>query len=68
LRNTGIRSDGAHASNRVLLDAVDRDEFSRGLATVRTQLDEKQFKTAWRQGQAMTLEQAIADALGEGHA
>jgi predicted ATPase len=65
LQSLGIRSDGAHITNGFLLDAVDRDEFRRGLANVRAQMDENQFKAAWQQGQAMSLEQAIADALGE---
>jgi tetratricopeptide (TPR) repeat protein len=33
-------------------------------AAVRVQLDEATFTTAWAEGQAMTLEQAIAEALG----
>jgi hypothetical protein len=35
------------------------------VAAVRTQLDERTFTAAWAAGQALTLEQAIAYALGE---
>ena len=33
------------------------------VATVRAQLDEATFAAAWAEGQALTLEQAIAEAL-----
>jgi predicted ATPase/class 3 adenylate cyclase len=35
------------------------------VAAVRAQLDETTFAEAWAEGQALTLEQAIAEALGE---
>jgi hypothetical protein len=35
----------------------------RGLATARAQLDDATFAAAWAAGQALTLEQAIAEAL-----
>ena len=48
----------------------DQPEYDRDVAAVRSQLDEALFATAWAEGQAMTLEQAIAYALagddGEG--
>ncbi|CAA9246792.1 MAG: hypothetical protein AVDCRST_MAG26-1707 [uncultured Chloroflexia bacterium] len=43
--------------------AFQRQSYDRGVAALRTQLDEATFKTAWATGRAMTLEQAIAYAL-----
>jgi hypothetical protein len=40
-----------------------RLEFERNTATVRASLDEATFAAAWAAGQAMLLEQVIADAL-----
>jgi hypothetical protein len=45
------------------LNAADRVDYDRNLAAVRAQLDEATFTTAWEVGRAMTLEQAIAEAL-----
>jgi hypothetical protein len=42
-----------------------RAAFDSDVATVRTQLDEDIFRVAWAEGQAMTLEEAVAYALGE---
>jgi tetratricopeptide (TPR) repeat protein len=47
------------------LDRADRTESERNLAYVRAQLDEAAFTAAWMEGQAMTLEQAVAYALEE---
>ncbi len=44
----------------VRLDPVDRAEYDRNLAAVRTQLDEATFSVAWTQGQQMTWEQILA--------
>ena len=41
----------------------DRDEYDRTIATIRAQLDEATFATAWAAGHALSLEQAIAEAL-----
>jgi predicted ATPase/DNA-binding SARP family transcriptional activator len=41
----------------------EQDRFERDLAYTRTQLDEATFATAWAAGAALTLEQAIAEAL-----
>ena len=46
--------------------AFQRQSYVRGVATVRAQLDEAMFAAAWAEGRAMTLEQAIAYALGDG--
>jgi predicted ATPase/class 3 adenylate cyclase/tetratricopeptide (TPR) repeat protein/DNA-binding XRE family transcriptional regulator len=43
-----------------------RAAYAHTVATVRAQLDEAAFAAAWAAGQALTLEQAIAEALGEG--
>lgn len=40
-----------------------RDTYERLIATLRTQLGEAAFAAAWDAGQAMTLEQAIGEAL-----
>jgi tetratricopeptide (TPR) repeat protein len=41
---------------------ADRVEYERNLATIRAALNEEVFAAAWAEGQAMTLEQAIAYA------
>jgi predicted ATPase/transcriptional regulator with XRE-family HTH domain len=58
------------AAARLLTTAPGRREFvaehahhDRIVASVRTQLDEATFAAAWREGQAMRLEEAIAYAL-----
>ena len=43
----------------------DQPEIDRNIADVRAQLDESIFQAAWAAGRAMTLDQAVADALGE---
>jgi len=45
------------------LDFADRISYKRTLAMLRVQLDDTMFAAAWAEGRAMTLEQAIADAL-----
>jgi hypothetical protein len=45
------------------LDPVDRGDWERIQAEVRAQLDEASFASAWAEGQAMTVEEAIAYAL-----
>jgi hypothetical protein len=35
------------------------------MAAVRAQMDEETFEAAWAEGRRMTLEQAVAEALGE---
>ena len=40
-----------------------QDFIERGIATLRTQLDETMLAVAWTEGRAMTLEQAITYAL-----
>ncbi len=42
---------------------MDRDAYNRAMAAARAQLDKTVWEAAWAEGQAMTLEQAIAYAL-----
>jgi hypothetical protein len=42
-----------------------RSHYGRTLVAARAQLDEATFGAAWEAGRALTLEQAIAYALGE---
>jgi len=42
---------------------IDRADYDRHLAAVRVQLDDATFAAAWAAGQALTLEQAMAEAL-----
>lgn len=46
------------------LEPIDRAKHDRSVATVRACLDEATLGAAWAEGQAMTMEQAIALALG----
>jgi predicted ATPase/class 3 adenylate cyclase len=45
------------------LDPADHLDYERIVANVQAQLDETSYATAWAEGRAMTLEQAIAYAL-----
>ena len=40
-----------------------REHHQRGVASLRTQLTERERTAAWAEGRAMTLEQAVAEAL-----
>ena len=53
------------AETGIYYQAGDQPEADKYIANVRIQLDEATFKTAWTQGQTMTLEQVIVYALGE---
>lgn len=44
---------------------VQQADVDRDLATIHSQLDEATFSAVWAEGQAMTLEQAVAYALEE---
>lgn len=41
------------------VEPIYQEEFDRNLATIRSKLDEKQFKLAWEKGQQLNLNQAI---------
>jgi hypothetical protein len=43
---------------------VDQVEIDRYLANARKQLDQAAFQTAWEEGRAMSLEEAVGYALG----
>jgi predicted ATPase/DNA-binding NarL/FixJ family response regulator len=49
------------------LDAADQSEYDHYLTTARTQLDSAVFDVAWAEGQALALEQAIAEAVELAH-
>ena len=53
-----FESIGAH------LDVVDRAEYDRNLAEVRSKLSEKVFADAWARGHAMTVDDALELASG----
>jgi hypothetical protein len=42
-----------------------RPAYTRDVASARALLDDATFAAAWAAGRALTLEQAIAEALGE---
>jgi len=48
-----------------LMSHAHRVQYDRQVVAARAQLDERSFALAWAEGQAMTLEQAIAYALEE---
>ena len=52
-----------HTRHRVPLTPFDYVEYDRDMATLHAQLDEAAIEAAWGDGQAMTLEQAVAYAL-----
>ena len=43
--------------------AAERAEYDHSVAAIHVQLDEATFAAAWAAGRAMTLEQALAEAL-----
>jgi len=50
----------------MVLDSAERMEYARTIDSTRAMLGEHAFAAAWAAGRAMTLEQAIADALDGG--
>ena len=48
------------------LPIISQAEFERHMAAVRAALGDEAFDAAWAAGRAMSLAQAIADALAEG--
>ena len=44
---------------------AEKMDYERILDSVRAQLDDARFQNAWAEGRKMTLEQAVANALGE---
>jgi multidrug efflux pump subunit AcrA (membrane-fusion protein) len=47
------------------LSLAEREEYERALASTRAALGENAFSSAWEEGRGMTLDQAVAYALGE---
>ena len=47
------------------MNSTEKVDYQRILDNVREQLDESTFEGLWAEGRKMTLEQAVADALGE---
>jgi predicted ATPase/DNA-binding CsgD family transcriptional regulator len=64
---SGARLYGSAQSLRTLLGApltpIDRPYYQQTVAAVRAQLDEQTFLRAWAEGQAMTLEEAVTEAV-----
>jgi len=49
------------------INAALRREYDRTVASLRDQLGEAAFAAAWREGQALTVEQAVALAMSDDH-
>jgi DNA-binding NarL/FixJ family response regulator len=64
---SAARLSGAASSLRTLLGAplppIDRPHYEQTVAAVRALLDEPTFLKAWTEGQAMTREEATAEAM-----
>jgi tetratricopeptide (TPR) repeat protein len=56
-------AEAVRESAGIPLPPVQRAAYERALATASAQLDQVAWKTAWAAGRALTLEQAIAEAL-----
>jgi predicted ATPase/DNA-binding XRE family transcriptional regulator len=61
-------AEAVRAAAGLPLPPVYRAAYQHDLAAARARLDEEAFAAAWAEGQAMTLEQAIAYALEEARA
>ena len=62
----GVRLIGAAArypQTRASLDADELGDWDASLVLARARLGEEEFDQAWSEGQAMTLERSVADAL-----
>ncbi len=51
---------------RTALPGADRDDYERSVAALRAAMGDEAFEAAWAEGRAMTMEEAVAYALGEG--
>jgi tetratricopeptide (TPR) repeat protein len=64
---SGARIFAAASTLRSLIGAplppAERILYERDMAAIRAQLDEATLATAWKAGQALTLEEAVAEAL-----
>lgn len=52
------------ASIHSIIDPVDQPGYESTIASLRAQLGEERFEAAWKEGRALTLEQAVVEALG----
>jgi DNA-binding NarL/FixJ family response regulator len=59
-------ADALLSISGIPLDTVDQIEYDRDLAEAKAQLDEGAWQSAWAEGYAMSLEQAIAYAQDDG--
>jgi non-specific serine/threonine protein kinase len=48
------------------LDPLDQVEYDHNVADARARLGDEAFATAWEQGRALTLDEAVSLAMGEG--
>jgi predicted ATPase/class 3 adenylate cyclase len=58
-------AEGLLDSRAIRLDPAAQSQWERSVATLRAQLDAPTVATAWAAGRALSLEQAIAVALGD---
>jgi hypothetical protein len=56
-------AESIRATLGLTLLPTERERYDRDRTAVRATLDEERFGIAWKEGQAMTLEQAVAYAL-----
>jgi hypothetical protein len=73
-RAQGARSARLYGATEALREAggaplppVDRPDHNHKVAAARAQLDEAVWRTAWAEGKAMSLEEAVEYALGGGY-
>jgi hypothetical protein len=57
--------EGMLQSMGVVLERLEREPYERSVQQARPKLGRAAFESAWQEGHAMTLEQAIAYALEE---
>jgi predicted ATPase/transcriptional regulator with XRE-family HTH domain len=58
-------AEGLRATIGALGQPIERAAHEESVASVRAQLDQEIFAAAWAEGQALTMEQAIADVLDD---
>ena len=69
MRTDAVRLLSAAAALRIsigsVIDPADQAEYQTRRAALRTELGEERFSAIWNEGRALTLEQAVADALDD---
>lgn len=58
-------ADAIRRTNRTPMSPWEQDEYDRHTSALRGMLDPDEFAAAWREGQSMTLDQAVAYATKE---